>query len=91
MIAAFVVHFLLNRCHWKVHGEGSALILASTPEAARKAAELESRDGERWTAKGAFVPMAGRLPGRMILLNVSDPRDTLPGLVASLPVLVPAI
>ena len=66
------------------------LAIAGTPAAARKALEPKGPD-HAWKPTGAFVPVVRRLPAGMILLNFSDPRDSLPAMVAMLPTLVPQI
>jgi hypothetical protein len=47
--------------------------------------------GQTWRPDGAFAPVARRLPADMILLNFSDPRETMPGAIAALPILIPQI
>jgi hypothetical protein len=59
------------------------LIFASTPVAARQCRELESAENtERWTASGE---LASRLPSNLTMLSVSDPSQSLPEAIASLP------
>jgi prepilin-type processing-associated H-X9-DG protein len=66
-------------------GQGQLVIAASTP-AANRAVDLAGLPPDRlWRPADAFVPMARRLPGDMVLLTVSDPRDTLPGFIENLP------
>ena len=67
------------------------LVIASTPAAAGKALAIEAKPGAQWTPQGEFKPMAGRLPGGLLMLNVSDPRDELPNIVAALPMLLQAL
>ena len=65
------------------------LVFAATTDAADRAINVSTTGpGQRWQATGAFVPMARRLPENLVLLNVSDPRDTLPAAVENLPALV---
>ena len=65
------------------------LVFAATTDAADRAINVSTiAPGQRWQASGAFVPMARRLPENFVLLNVSDPRDTLPAAVENLPALV---
>lgn len=45
---------------------------------------------ERWKPTGAYETMARRLPTKLVLLSVSDPRETLPELVANLPTILAA-
>ena len=62
-------------------------IIAAKRDAAEGAAKLDDK-GANWTPQGAFAAMAKRLPKKMIYLSVTDPRETLPPLVASLPTLM---
>ena len=65
--------------------------MSGTSAAAEKALALTGAPADRrWSATGAFVPMAQRLPGNMVILNVADPRDTLPVLIDNLPAIVQA-
>jgi prepilin-type processing-associated H-X9-DG protein len=66
------------------------LAIAGTTAAARKALEPKG-PGQAWRPSGAFIPVARRLPADMVLLNFSDPRDSLPGAIASLPLIIPQI
>ena len=61
----------------------SNFVFASTPELARSA-------GGEWVPAGAFEPMGRTLPDDMIWLSVSDPRETVPDLIAGLPQMVDA-
>jgi prepilin-type processing-associated H-X9-DG protein len=64
------------------------LVFAATADAADQAINVSTIAlGQRWQATGAFVSMARRLAETLVLLNVSDPRDTLPALIENLPVL----
>jgi prepilin-type processing-associated H-X9-DG protein len=65
------------------------LVIAATTTGAERAVGLSGAAPERlWQPTGAFVPMARRLPGDLVFLNVSDPRDTLPELVQGLPMFI---
>jgi prepilin-type processing-associated H-X9-DG protein len=65
------------------------LVFAATTAAADAAINVSSAGPtRRWQAAGAFISLARRLPENLILLNVSDPRDTMPTLIESLPALV---
>jgi prepilin-type processing-associated H-X9-DG protein len=69
-------------------GEGQ-LVVGASIAAANRAVELGGQPPDRlWRPADAFVPMARRLPGDMVLLSVSDPRDTLPGFIQNLPMFV---
>ncbi len=64
------------------------LVFAATTPSADRALDLSGAAPERlWSPTGAFVPMARRLPGELVFLNVSDPRDTMPAMIQSLPML----
>ena len=69
-------------------GNGQLVFAASTDAAQRAIAASDTHQGSRWQANGAFVPMARRLPENLVLLNVSDPRETMPALIENLPALV---
>jgi prepilin-type processing-associated H-X9-DG protein len=65
------------------------LVFAATTAAADAAINVSTAGPtRRWQAAGPFVSMARRLPENLVLLNVSDPRDTIPTLIESLPALV---
>jgi prepilin-type processing-associated H-X9-DG protein len=56
----------------------SNFVFAATAELARSA-------GGEWVPQEEFASMAETLPGDLIFLNVSDPRATVPELIAGLP------
>ena len=65
------------------------LVIAATTAGADHANDLSAVAPDRlWKPTGAFVPMVRRLPGDLLFLNVSDPRDTLPGMIEGLPMIV---
>jgi prepilin-type processing-associated H-X9-DG protein len=66
------------------------LVIAGTAAAARSAASVRGPD-QTWRPTGAFVPVARRLPAEMVLLNISDPRETIPTAIASLPFVLPQL
>ncbi len=66
------------------------LVIAGTTAAARNAASVRGLD-QNWRPTGAFVPMAHRLPAEMVLLNISDPRETIPTTIAALPFVLPQL
>ncbi len=66
------------------------LVIAGTTAAARNAASVRGPD-QTWRPTGAFIPMARRLPAEMILLNISDPRETIPATIAALPFVLPQL
>jgi prepilin-type processing-associated H-X9-DG protein len=67
------------------------LVIAYRRASAEAAADLSERAGDRWAPRGSFALMARQLPARMVLLNVNDPRETFPTLVASLPMMLQGI
>ena len=71
-------------------GKGIVAI-SSTKAAAQAALGLGGKPSARWTPPPAFAAMAKRLPKDMIFLNVHDPRDSVPQLIANLPTLVPIL
>jgi prepilin-type processing-associated H-X9-DG protein len=66
------------------------LVIAGSTAVARKAMEPKGPD-HTWKPRDAFVRVAERLPAGMIALNFSDPRESMPGAIASLPILIPQI
>jgi prepilin-type processing-associated H-X9-DG protein len=66
---------------------GKSLVISTTTEAASKALALEA-SGAKWSPTGAFKAMADRLPPKFLMLNVNDPRDTLPTIVQMVPMLL---
>jgi len=60
------------------------LVLGATTAAAEQALA----GGPRWQPTGAFIPMGRRLPGSLVFLNISDPRDSIPALIEKLPIVV---
>lgn len=58
--------------------------LGSTRAVARQGLDLAMGAGG-WIPPRDAESLAKRLPSSMVLLQVSDPRDTLPGIIASLP------
>ena len=71
------------------HGQ---LIVAGSRDAARRAVAAAGAgpDG-RWKPTEAFIPLAEHLPRGMVMLSVSDIRETLPDVIANLPLVVPAL
>ena len=62
------------------------LVIAATTRSAQRAADLSVAPPERlWKPTEAFIPMARRLPGDLVFLAVSDPRDTMPAMIEGLP------
>lgn len=67
------------------------LIVSGSRDAARKALDTaKAAPGERWKATEAFMPLVERLPKEMIVLSVSDIRETLPEMLAGLPLMAAA-
>jgi prepilin-type processing-associated H-X9-DG protein len=64
------------------------IISATTTAAQRAAAASHGGADRRWRPTGAFGPMTRRLPPNLVLLTVSDPRETLPRLIETLPTVV---
>jgi prepilin-type processing-associated H-X9-DG protein len=62
------------------------LVISATTVAAQRAAAASNGGPERrWQPSGAFATMARRLPSNLIMLAVTDPRESLPALVENLP------
>jgi prepilin-type processing-associated H-X9-DG protein len=65
------------------------LVLAASPAAANRSFNVAALPPDQlWKPADKFVPIARRLPRDMVLLTVSDPRDTLPAFVDNLPMFV---
>jgi prepilin-type processing-associated H-X9-DG protein len=70
-----------------VVGKDQFIVAAST-DPARKAAALSGSPKDRlWQPTGAFVPVVRRLPANLIYLRIADPRETMPAIIESLPIL----
>src|SRR5262249_18435927 len=65
------------------------LVLSASPAAANRSFNVATLPADQlWKPTDKFIPMAQRLPRDMVLLTVSDPRDSLPAFVENLPVLI---
>jgi prepilin-type processing-associated H-X9-DG protein len=60
------------------------LVISLTPDAAERA-QAAGRTDSSWRPSGAFLTMTRRLSTNLVFLNVSDPRESLPALIESLP------
>jgi len=58
------------------------VVVATTPDAARLA--IEAKEGA-WSPPADLRPAFDRLPAALTFLSVTDPRDTLPAVLAKLP------
>ena len=62
------------------------LVISPSRDAARKAvATAGAAEEDRWKPTEAFVPLVERLPKEMILLSISDVRETFPEMIQGLP------
>ena len=61
----------------------SSLAIGLTEDEAKAAASAPA-----WTPKEAFVKPFSKVPGKLIMLSVDDPRTTIPDLIANTPLLV---
>ncbi|WP_435007813.1 DUF1559 domain-containing protein [Tundrisphaera lichenicola] len=64
------------------------LVLAATPGAGSSALALTEGNSPKWMPDPAYLAMMESLPKKMILLSTSDPRESLPQILSSLPALV---
>ncbi|MGO9922352.1 MAG: DUF1559 domain-containing protein [Isosphaeraceae bacterium] len=64
------------------------VISATTAAAQRAAAASKGGADRRWQPTGAFGALARRLPPNLVLLNVNDPRESIPTLLENLPAVV---
>ena len=66
----------------------SALAIALSRASADMALDLTERADSKWMPNGAFAAMGRQVPKDLIFLNVSDPRETFPQIVAGLPAIL---
>ncbi|MGC8639844.1 MAG: hypothetical protein ACP5XB_08225 [Isosphaeraceae bacterium] len=69
--------------HPTIRMEGKYVAFSSTSEAAREAIDLISK--KDWKPSADIAQAVSHVPSDLILLAVLDPRETMPGLLASLP------
>ena len=68
------------------------LIVGTSTDPAQKAANLSGTPKDHlWQPTGAFVPVVRRLPANLVYLRIADPRETMPAIIESLPVLAQTI
>jgi hypothetical protein len=68
------------------------LLLSATTAAAEKALALSNAPAQqRWSPAGAHVAMARQLPAQMMMLMVTDPRETMPVYIENLPAIAQAL
>jgi prepilin-type processing-associated H-X9-DG protein len=72
-------------------GKEQLVVGASTAAAERAAGLSAARAEGRWQPDDSFAPVVRRLPGKMIALRISDPRETMIAVVEALPVLAQTI
>jgi len=62
------------------------LVISATTAGAQRAAAASNGGADgRWQPTGAFGAMVRRLPANLVLLNVNDPRESIPALIENLP------
>ncbi len=67
------------------------LIISATSAAAEKALALGAGPaGQRWSATRADVRVAERIPRNLMMLVITDPRETMPVLIENLPAIAQA-
>ena len=68
------------------------LIISGTSAGAEKALALVAGPAEnRWSATGAFARVAERIPHNLMMLVITDPRETMPAIMESLPAIAEAL
>jgi prepilin-type processing-associated H-X9-DG protein len=72
-------------------GKDQLVVSASTAPAEQAASLSGDRPDQRWQPAEAFVSMIRRLPANLVLLNISDPRTTMPAMIDALPILAQQI
>ncbi len=74
-----------------VAGKDQFVVGAST-DAAEKAASLSGTAKDRlWQPTGAFIPVLKKVPANLVYLRIADPREMMPAIVESLPILAQQI
>ena len=61
------------------------LILASGLDLATEALRLEEKKSESWVPSGEFGEAVANLPGSLVYVSATDPRDSVPKALAELP------
>jgi prepilin-type processing-associated H-X9-DG protein len=64
------------------------LAIASTPTAGSSALAVAEGNAPRWKPDAVYGPVLDSLPTGMVMLSVSDPRQSLPQFIGSLPALL---
>jgi prepilin-type processing-associated H-X9-DG protein len=68
------------------------LSISATSAAAEKALALVASPADkRWSATDAYVRVAERIPRNLMMLVITDPRETMPAVIESLPAIVQAL
>ena len=68
------------------------LIISGTSAAAEKALALVAGPADkRWSATGACVRVAERIPRNLMMLVITDPRETMPAVIENLPAIAQAL
>jgi prepilin-type processing-associated H-X9-DG protein len=63
------------------------LVIGATRAAAERAL-AGGRADQNWRPTGAFLPMTRRLPANLVFLSISDPRESMPGLIENVPTMI---
>jgi len=67
------------------------LIISVTSAAAEKALALVTGPADkRWSATGAYLRVAERIPRNLMMLVITDPRETMPVVIQNLPAIAQA-
>ncbi len=64
------------------------LVIATAPDLAAEAVKQEETTDAAWTPPADFAKAMAGLPGDLVYLQVSDPRDSLPMAIADLPMAI---
>ena len=68
------------------------LIISATSAAAEKALALVAGPADkRWSVTGAYVRVAERIPRNLMMLVITDPRETMPAVIENLPAIAQAL
>ncbi len=65
-----------------------SIAIALSRSSADAALDASEKADSKWMPNGAFAAMGRQVPKSLILLSVSDPRETFPQIVTSLPMIV---
>jgi prepilin-type processing-associated H-X9-DG protein len=66
----------------------STLVITTSPNLAQSMIAVIEGNGRGWSFNGDYASIVNRIPAKLIHLDVSDPRDTIPALLENSPTLI---